>query len=106
MYALDKELARKVLLDELNYHPFDVDLFLRDYPPLHDDLGRAVDQWLTDRTVADVAVEGLSIQQVMRRRRSHFLAAVRDLNTLLDETIPAEKRRKFRDILSRPAFYS
>jgi len=105
MYELDKERARKILIDEMKLPVFEVDLFLKGFPPLHDSLSSVVEQWLKDRTIVNVIVEGLSITDVMRKRRSHFLAALRDLNVLLDENVPIEKRQRFKEILKKPVYY-
>jgi len=105
MYHIDKDRVRKILVDEMQFPEFDVDVFLHDFPSLHDRLSSAVEQWLQDRTVADTVVEGLSIKDVMRKRRSHFLAAIRDLNILLDERIPAERRQRFKETLEKPVYY-
>lgn len=105
MYELDKEQVKKILIEEMKLPAFDVELFLKNFPPLHDSLSSAVEQWLKDRTIAEVVIEGLAIKDVMKKRRSHFLAALRDLNTLLDESIPAEKRQRFKKTLKKPVHY-
>lgn len=105
MYKINKEKVRKILVDEMNYTPYKVDLLLKDYPSLRDQLGEAVEQWLKDRTVADVAVEGFSIKDVMEKRQVHFLVAVKKLNILLDKSIPVEERDKLRKTLSRQVVF-
>ena len=105
MYELDKEQVKKILIEEMKLPAFDVELFLRDFPPLHDSLSSAVEQWLKDRTITEVVVEGLAITDVMKKRRSHFLAALRDLNILLDENIPVEKRQRYKETLKKPVHY-
>ncbi|MES0490271.1 MAG: hypothetical protein ABUK01_09780 [Leptospirales bacterium] len=102
MYELDKETVKKILVEEMNLPAFDVDLFLRDFPPLHNSFSLPIEQWLKNRTIADLVIEGLTIQEVMEKQQSHFLAAVRDLNILLDEKIPIEKRKSFNEILRTP----
>ncbi len=105
MYELDKERVKKILIEEMKFPAFDVELFLRDFPPLHDSLSSAVEQWLKDRTIGDVVVEGLAIQDVMKKRRCHFLAALRDLNVLLDESVSVEKRQRFKETLQKTVHY-
>jgi len=102
MFILDKERAKRILTDELGYNPVSADLFLRDYPPIHDELAAAVQAWLKDRTILDVSVLGLSISDIMRVRHSHFLMAVQDLNRLLDPDLSEEDRQRMVRILSKP----
>jgi hypothetical protein len=101
MYKIDIPKAKKIMVEENHYTPQKVDLFLKDYPPIHDDLGEAVEQWLDDRTIKDTVVDGLSINEVMTKQRVHFLQAVKKLNMLLDENTPSEERKLLRKILSR-----
>lgn len=105
MYNLDKEQVKKILIEEMKLPAFDVELFLKDFPPLHDSLSSAVEQWLKDRTIGEIVVEGLTIKDVMKKRRCHFLVALRDLNVLLDESIPVEKRQRFKETLKRTVHY-
>jgi hypothetical protein len=43
MYQIDKDRVRKILVDEMKFPEFDVDLFLKDFPSLHDSLSSAVE---------------------------------------------------------------
>jgi len=92
MLTLNKERARKILVSELGMDPLDVATFLEDYPPIHEDLAPAVERWLSDRTVLDVGVGGVTISQVMHARPTHFLMAVLLLNSILGKDIPPEDR--------------
>ncbi len=102
MQSLDKEKVRKVLMEEEHLPSFRVDLILKEFPPIDEALATAVKQWLEKRSFDDVQVDGLSISEVMRLRRCHFLIAVKDLARLQDPELPAESRRRLREILSKP----
>lgn len=102
MYEIDKTKARKILIEELGFSPALADRYLSKLPPLHDALGAAVDQWLSDRSIAPISVEGLSIERVMALKHTNFLSAVWSLDVLLNEEMPAEERRRYREALERP----
>ena len=102
MYVLDNERAKTILIQELGYTRISAESFLRDFPPVHNELAGAVRQWLDDRTVLDVSVFGLSISEYMRIRHAHFLMAVRDLNRLLDADLTPERRERLIKILQKP----
>jgi len=104
MYELDKDLARSVLLKQ-GHAPYQVDILLKNYPPLQDELGVAVEQWLQNQKIPDLEVDGLLVREVMETRRSNFLVAVRDLNRLSDISLPDEKRTQWRRILTTPVHY-
>ena len=65
----------------------------------------ALNMWLTDRTVSEVKVEGLSLKDVMNTKNCHFLQAVRDLDRLYDTDLTGEKRAQWIRILSTPVHY-
>lgn len=104
MYELDKHLARNALLKQ-GHAPYQVEITLKSYPPLQDDLGEAVKKWLNDQIIPDLVVDGLKVKEVMKTRRSNFLIAVRDLNRLLDASLSDEKRAQWRRILTTPIRY-
>ena len=104
MYELDKDLARRVLLKQ-GYAPYQVDILLKNYPPLQDELGVVVEKWLQNQKIPDLEVDGLLVREVMETRRSNFLVAVRALNRLLDASISDEKRTQWRRILTTPVRY-
>lgn len=104
MYHLDKEKARKVLLEE-GFSPSPVDRLLKRYPPVHESLGPAIEKWLNEGIISDVIVDGISVREVMEKRQSHFLIAIRDLSKLLDPNLTPEKREKWRRIITTPVFY-
>ncbi len=103
MYTIDKEKAKKILVTELGYPPGTADVFLRDFPPLHDELAEPVNRWLEDRTVQDVSVCGLSMSEVMRTQRYNVLLAAKYMNRLLDPALPPERREKLVASLRKPA---
>jgi len=104
MYELDKDLARSVLLKQ-GHAPYQVDILLKNYPPLQDELGMVVEKWLQNQESPDLDVDGLTLKDVMETRRSHFLVAMRDLNHLLDPALTDEERVQWRRILTTPVRY-
>jgi hypothetical protein len=104
LYTLDKERARKILLEE-KLTPFQADNLLNHYPPIHDSLRGAIDQWLEERTMPEVAVEGITLGEVMEKRHCHFLIAIRDLSRLLTAELTPEKREQWHRILTTPVYY-
>ncbi|HOT98984.1 MAG TPA: hypothetical protein PLO13_08340 [Anaerolineaceae bacterium] len=105
MYQIDKPAARKIMVEEQGYSPQKVDRLLADYPPIHEPLADAVKQWLEDRTISSVKVEGLEIQQVMQDQHYHFLVAIKKLNLLLDESTPTDERKRLLEDLRTPAIF-
>lgn len=104
MYQLDKQKAKQVLLDE-GLDRLLVDSFVENYPPLDDSLGVVVDQWLTDRQIPALEMEGISLREVMEKRASHFLKAIRDLNRLVDPTLTAEQKSNWKRIITAQQYY-
>jgi hypothetical protein len=102
MRTIDTEKIRTVLVVEDHFTPTRADLILKNFPLLNDELAEAVEQWLKDRTIADVTIEGLSIERVMHLRKCHFLIAVKDLARLIDPSLPAETRALLREVLGKP----
>lgn len=105
MYQIDKPTARKILIEEQGFSPQRVDRLLADYPLIREPLASAVKQWLDDRTISPVKVEGLEIQQVMQDQHYHFLVAVKNLNILLDESTPDDERKRLLKALRTPAVF-
>lgn len=104
MYLLDIEKARTILLSQ-NVKPYQIELLLNHYPPLEDSLENIVEQWLLDQSIHEVVIDEISLQEVMRNRRSHFLVALRDLNRLLDPKLSEEKREQWKRILTTPLYF-
>jgi hypothetical protein len=104
MYILDKECATHVLESE-RFNPAQIQHILYDYPPLNDEFGLAVEKWLSGQPIPTVEVDGLLLTDIMEKRHSHFLVAIRDMNKLLDPALPPEKHEQWRRILSTPAYY-
>jgi len=102
MLQLDASQAKRILVTELGYSSLGADMFLRDFPPIHEELAEAVSRWMADRTVLDVEVAGLTLTELMRVRRAHFLMAVRLLNRLLDSDVDPDNRVRLARILHRP----
>lgn len=105
MYTLDKEKVRNILIKEEDFDPQQVEILLKDFPPLFNDLEIPVEMWLEKRIISDVTVDGISVQDVMADRQSHFIVAIRDLNRLLDPNLAADKREQWRRILTTPVRY-
>lgn len=104
MYLLDKNKARSILLAQ-NFLSDEVDRMLKHYPALPDPLGDLIDRWLVDQNIPDFEVDNISLKDVIERRHSHFLIAIRDLGRLLDSDLTPEKREQWRRILSTPIHY-
>ena len=105
MYKLDKEEVRGILIKEMGYSKRNANLLLQDFPPLPEQLTGAVRKWLNDRTVTEIVVDGISLQEVMDNQQVDFLVAVRELNKLLDPSIPLDKRENLKKILQEPVFF-
>src|SRR3972149_6798819 len=105
MYILDKDKAQEILVTELGYKSHEAALFLRGFPPLHDELAGAVQHWLEDRTITDVEGEGATIREIMQSQGYHFLLAVKEMNRLLDDNISLDDRQRLADILRKPAVH-
>lgn len=105
MYVLDKDRARLKLLEEKKVPARQIDRFLDRYPPIQPSLGKYIDQWLDTGTVPEAVIDGIPLKDVIKFRRCHFLAAVRDLNQVLDMDLPPEKREQWRKILTTPVYY-
>ena len=99
MFNLDKVRAKTILVSELGYNSTDADLYLKDYPQLHDELREAVQRWLNDRSISDTTVYGVSIEDVMHARGSHFLMAVSAINRLFDTELSPVQRERMLDNL-------
>lgn len=104
MLVLDKAKVKKILTEELGYDPIDADLFLKDYPPIHNELIEAVQRWLQDRTVVDVKISGVSVSEVMQASGCNFLVAIRDMDRLLDPGLSEERRRQMAESLRQPVY--
>jgi len=100
--VLDKEQIKKILSSELEYTPIEAVSFVREFPAIHDELSKAVQGWLEDRTISDINAFGLSIQEYMRTHHAHFLMAIRDLNRLYDNDLTPERRNRLIEILRNP----
>lgn len=105
MYEIDKDRFRKIMVDEQGYTANKVDQLLADYPAVDDRFAEAIEQWLEDRTIADVSVDGLSLKEVIDNRRFHFLVAVRTLNELLEKELPEPDRSRQVEALRTPVYF-
>jgi len=104
MYVIDKERATRVLESE-RINTAQIQHIFYNYPPLNDKFGPAVEKWLSGQPIPTVEVDGLLLTDVMEKRHSHFLVAIRDMNKLLDPALLPEKHEQWRRILSTPAYY-
>ena len=82
MYYLDKDKARKVLLSQ-NFQPYQIKILLKNYPPLQDSIGELIEVWFKDQEIPELVIDGISLQEVMENRHSHFLIAIRDISRLI-----------------------
>ena len=101
MLKLDEKKLKKILTTELGYDSVAADRFAKHFPPVHDELVEATEQWLKDRTVNDVSISELSIKEVMRVQGYHFLLAIREMNRLLDKDLTSDQRQSMIDSLRR-----
>lgn len=102
MYELDKNQVKRILLEEYHYPEYQVDAFLNTLHSFNDIFRPVIEQWLHDRKISDIEVEGLTIQKVMKARMCSFLTAVRDLNILLDKDLSPEQHDNFKKYLQQP----
>jgi hypothetical protein len=102
MFIIDKEKAKEILVAELDYKPSEAQVFLIDYPPIHDELADSVRQWFENRTVSDFNVYGLTLIEVMKTRRRNFLLAIRELNLLLNPDLTDDDRNRLLRLLRKP----
>ena len=99
--AVDTSRIRNVLQSELGYSRTEVNLFMENFPVLHPSLEPIVEQWLEDRTIVDIEVEGLSLKDVMEKQQRHFLAVIVKFDALLDDTLSIEDRQRLHRFLKR-----
>jgi len=98
MYKLDEEKTRDVLISQ-GIKPYQIDLLLKNYPPIDNQFGSLIEQWFVDQEVPEFEINGITVEEVMNNHRSHFLVAIRDMNRLLDPDLSKEKREQWRRIL-------
>jgi serine kinase of HPr protein (carbohydrate metabolism regulator) len=99
---IDKVKAKEILVGELGYKPYEADIYLKDYPELFGELAPAVEKWFEDRTISDVSVKGVSIKDLMRIHKCHFLMAVSELNPLFKPDMTEEKKTEYARIIQKP----
>ena len=104
MYTINKEKAHEILLNQ-GFKTHEIDSLLNRYPPIHDKLSRIIEQWINDQTISEITIDGISLNQVIKIRRCHFLIAIRDLNKLLDPDLTLEKRNQWHRILTSPVHF-
>jgi phage regulator Rha-like protein len=78
---------------------------LKNFPELDDSLRAPVEEWLENQQIPELVVDGVSIHDVIEKRRSHFLKAIRDLNRLLDPNLTPEQHDNWKRIITTPRFY-
>jgi len=106
MFVIDQEKTRKILVDEYGYKPINADLFLKRFPPIHDELADVVATWLDSREIQDISIGGLALKDVMQIQRCHFLIAIQYLNRLLDEDLsPKEKEAHIQSLRTPPVIW-
>lgn len=104
MYYLNKDKARKVLLSQ-NIQPYQIKILLKNYPSLPNSIGELIEDWFKDREIPELVIDGISLQEVMENRHSHFLIAIRDLSRLLDPSLSLEEKEKWHQILNKTLYY-
>lgn len=99
---VDSEKAKRILVEELGYTPHKADIFLERFPLINDELVGIVETWLECREIQDVTIEGLSLTELMKIQRCHFLIAIGYLNHLLDEDLSAQEKQEYLEMLRTP----
>lgn len=105
MYEIDKLMFREILIQRERFSPDKVDLLMADYPAVDDRFGDAIEQWLEDRTIAEISVHGISLREVLENKQVHFLVAIRSLNELLDTTFREPERSRQIEALRTPVVF-
>lgn len=103
MYIINKEVARKILLEQ-RFPPLQIERLLNRYPPIHDSLGNIIERWINDQVVSDIIIEDISLRDIIEKRNCHFLIAIRDMNKLLEPELTPKKREQWRRILTTPVY--
>jgi hypothetical protein len=104
MLKLNKDQVKNILMEELDYSEGEADTYLSDYPSIHTELAEAVNVWLKERTVLNISLLGLSIQEVMEIQRCHFLMAIKYMDRLLDSDMSQEQKEKLVELLRSPVY--
>jgi hypothetical protein len=102
MLTINKQEAQKILVSELDYETHQAELFLEDYPVIHEELEEAVKKWFEDRTIMNFDVEGIAISEFMKIRNYNFLLAIKELNKLFDKDITEKEREKLKRLIIKP----
>lgn len=64
---------------------------LKQFSETSDEIGQAIEYWLTTGQVPDFSIDGISVADVMKYRRSHVFLAIHSLWLLkVKENDPAE----------------
>jgi len=98
MYKIDKEKAKTILVRQ-GYSPTAVGRLLNNYPPLLDQFGPVIDQWMIDQVIPDYEVDGVSVKAAMENHISHFLTTIRDLSEMIDPATPKDLKESFQYLL-------
>lgn len=104
MYSINKEKARLRLLQEGEFTENEIDRFLSGFPQIDERLGQIVETWIKTGEIPNFEIENLKLKDVMANRQSHFLAAIRDLNLLFDDSLSGTDFKNLVQWLSRPQF--
>jgi hypothetical protein len=104
MYSVDKTKAKNILISE-GYQEADINLLLKDYPDLYDDLGSVIDIWLNTKNFVNFTYEGISLSQIMDNRGEHLLTAAKAMNRLLNPNLSPEEKSNLINTLSHPVTY-
>ena len=101
MYKIDKEKVKKILTEELGYNNIQAEIFCDLHlSSVHNELTKAVKRYLEDRTIIDISIHGLSIQELMKVQHVDFLEAIFYLNRILDDDVVDKDRLV--ELLRRP----
>ncbi len=102
MYQPDPKKVQRVLEKQYGYPPGIASRVAQNTRPLRDEFAAVIEAWLRGGELPVVSVEGITLAEVMRKRRCNPLAAARLLGDLLDEGLPPDQHDSLRSMLTTP----
>lgn len=102
MFTVERNQLKKILVEELKQDEATAQVNSEVFPVLDDQLEESMKQWLTDRTVVDVSVEGVSLKEIMEKHGSNFLYAISSLNDLLNPKMDPVQKEALKKFLASP----
>jgi hypothetical protein len=102
LFNIDVKKTREILINEFAYKPADADHYLSNYPSLDDALIEPVKTWFIDRSILEIELEGITIQQVMQAHKCNFLTAISSINDLFSSPLTIEQKETLKKFLTTP----